>query len=56
MTMYREVVTEVCPPGGVVVRDDGSPAAEMALRYALGEAAGATPTCMSSEHGGVRVR
>ena len=35
---YQEVVTEVRPEGGVVVGDDGSPAAEAALRYALGEA------------------
>jgi nucleotide-binding universal stress UspA family protein len=35
---YQEVVTEVRPQGGVVVGDDGSPAAEAALRYALDEA------------------
>jgi nucleotide-binding universal stress UspA family protein len=35
---YHEVVTEVRPEGGVVVGDDGSPAAEAALRYALDEA------------------
>ena len=38
MTTYQEVVKEVRPPGGVVVGDDGSPGAEVALRYALGEA------------------
>lgn len=38
MTAYQEVVTEVRPRGGVVVGDDGSPAAEVALRYALDEA------------------
>ena len=38
MTTYHEVVTEVRPPGGVVVGDDGSEAAEVALQYALGEA------------------
>jgi nucleotide-binding universal stress UspA family protein len=35
---YQQVVTEVRPEGGVVVGDDGSPAAEEALQYALGEA------------------
>ena len=38
MTAYQEVVTEVHPPGGVVVGDDGSPAAEVAVQYALDEA------------------
>jgi nucleotide-binding universal stress UspA family protein len=38
MTTYQEVVTEMRPPGGVVVGDDGSPTAEVALRYALDEA------------------
>lgn len=38
VSLYREVVTEVSPEGGVVVGDDGSPGAEAALRYALDEA------------------
>ena len=38
MTTCQEVVTEIRPAGGVVVGDDGSPAAEAALQYALGEA------------------
>ena len=37
-SLYREVVTEIRPEGGVVVGDDGSPGAEAALRYALDEA------------------
>lgn len=37
-TMYQGVVAALRPPGGVVVGDDGSPAAEAALRYALDEA------------------
>jgi len=38
MTTCQEVVTEIRPAGGVVVGDDGSPAAGAALQYALGEA------------------
>jgi nucleotide-binding universal stress UspA family protein len=34
----EEFVTEVRPAGGVVVGDDGSPEAEIAIRYALHEA------------------
>ena len=33
-----DVTTEVRPPGGVVVGDDGSAGAEAAIRYALDEA------------------
>lgn len=39
MSLADQVVREISPDGGVVVGDDGSPAAAGAVRYALEEAA-----------------
>jgi nucleotide-binding universal stress UspA family protein len=38
MTSVQQVVDQVRPPGGVVVGDDGSPGAALAVEYAVGEA------------------